>query len=549
MKDLSKEILAYSLQNALEFGKADVGKILPKLFQHGLQKSEIKRVMPLIQESVKEVNGMSEKERKSAFGKLSNKVKKREIKEKSLPELNNVSLKKKPVFRMAPFPSGAIHLGNAKTFLINALYAEKYNGKLLLVIDDTIGSAEKQIDKESYKLIEKAFKFLDIKYDKPIIYKSDRLPIYYKYAEELIKKGKAYVDYSSREDMREMRAKGQESGDRQFSPEIQMKRWEEMFKVKEGHAVLRLKTSMQHKNPAFRDRVLFKVSDRKHPRKGNKYRVWPSLEMSWAVDDHLLGITHIIRGNDLLMETEMEKYIWDIFKWKHPEVIHTGLINIEGVKVSKSKSQKEVKSGKYSGWDDPRTWSIQSLERRGITKEAIREFVEGIGLNKQDITVPIETLYSINRGLLDAKAERYSFVEKPIELNIKNPLKIKEVSVPIHPESKKKRVVKVGKIFVSKRDFVKFKNKEVRLLHLYNIKLGKTSEVTSIENKKIQKLNWVSKGVKVNVLMPDGNTVEGLAEDGIEKLKKNQVVQFERFGFVKYDGKSKNLHDFWFAHK
>src|SRR3989344_5480072 len=274
---------------------------------------------------------------------------------------------------------------------------------------------------------------------------------------------------------------------------------------------------MQHPNPAFRDRVLFKISDNEHPRVGNKYRVWPSLEMSWTVDDHLLGITHILRGNDLMIETDMEKFIWDIFGWKHPEAIHTGMIKIEGVdgKLSKSKAQKEVQSGEFTGWEDPRTWSMQSLRRRGIKAEAIREFVEEIGLNKQDIIVPID------------------------------------------PDREEKREIKAGKeIFISKDDFDNLKGQEIRLLHLYNIKLGRKaiknivkSDFTSEEVKQVPKINWVSVGVKTNVLKPDGTWIEGIADEGIRDLKQGTMIQFERFGFCRFHCVKKNNYEFWFAHK
>jgi len=331
-----------------------------------------------------------------------------------------------------------------------------------------------------------------------------------------------------------------------------LKRWKDMFNEKEGDAVLRIKTSMQHPNPAFRDRVLFKISDRKHPRVKNKFRVWPTLEMSWAVDDHLLGITHILRGNDLMIETEMEKYMWDIFKWKHPETIHVGLVRIEGIegaKLSKSKAQKEVKSGEFSGWDDPRTWSIQSLKRRGFEANSIMEFVEEIGLNKQDITVPIDALYAINRKMIDPIADRYSFVSNPIKLSIVNAPRVKEVEVLVHPDKKDKRKIKVKGLFISKEDFDTSIGHEIRLLHLYNIKIDKKVSFTSAENKDIQKINWVSDGVKTKVLMPNGEWKEGLAESAIKKLKQGQLIQFERFGFCRFDGKKKNVYEFWFAHK
>ena len=548
MKDLSKEIEAYALENAIEFGKTEAGRILPKLFQHGLKKEEIKEVMPLIIDIVKNINKLPDKKRKEAFDKLKDVVKKHEEKERDLPELTNA--KGKMVFRLAPFPSGALHIGNAKTYLLNALYAEKYNAKLLLVIDDTIGSEEKPPIKEAYGLIEDAFKLLGIKYEKPVIYKSDRLEIYYEYALKLIEKGKVYICHCSAEELRDNRARGVECSCRQFPIKIQLGRWKDMFKLKEGQATLRIKTDMLHANPAFRDRVLFKISDRAHPRVGKRYRVWPTLEMSWAIDDHLLGISHIIRGNDLMIESDMERFIWDIFNWKHAETIHTGLITIENTgKISKSKAQQEVKSGEYIGWDDPRTWSVQSLIRRGITKEAIKEFVKEIGLNKQDIIVPIDTLYAINRKLIDLSSDRYYFVEAPLKISISGKLP-EIINIEVHPDKKETRQVKTSQeVFISQNDFNSYKGKEIRLLHLCNLKLKEKTKVSSLENKKIPKIQWISESVKARIFMPDGKWKDGLAESSIESLKKGQVIQFERVGFVRFDDLKDNIYEFWFAHQ
>jgi glutamyl-tRNA synthetase len=328
-----------------------------------------------------------------------------------------------------------------------------------------------------------------------------------------------------------------------------------LHKVKEGEAVLRIKTDMQHPNPAFRDRVLFRIADREHARVGKKYRVWPTLEMTWAIDDHLLGVTHIIRGNELMIESDMEKYIWDIFKWKHPILIHVGVIRLEGVgaKISKSKAAKEVKSGEFIGWDDPRTWSVQSIARRGIKPEAIKEFVKRIGLNKQDIVVPIEALYAINRQMIDSTTLRYSFVENPVKLNLSSDeMKgIDRVVVPVHPDrpEETRDVAVSDDIVISGKDFEKHKGNEVRLLHLFNVEIGKKSHVTSIDNKKIPKINWVSVGaVKTKILMPDGTWVEGFCEPAAVKVKIGAVLQFERFGFVKFDSVKDGIAEFWFSH-
>lgn len=548
---------AYALKNALEFGKADAGRILPKLFQHGLMKIQIKEIMPQIQEVVKEINSWDEKTRKMHYGKYKQLIpEKSENEERELPDLKNV--KTKPIFRIAPFPSGALHIGNAKTFLLNALYAEKYAGKVILVIDDTIGSKEKTILKEAYELIEEDIKWLGIKKFGKTVYKSDRLDIYYKYAEELIKKDKVYICHCMQSEIKELREKGMECGCRQFPKDIQMKRWNEMFRSKEGHAVMRLKTDMKHPNPAFRDRVLFKISEREHPKVKNKYRVWPTLEMSWAIDDHLLGITHIIRGNELMIETEMERYIWDIFGWKHVEVEHVGHASLEfdktGGKISKSKSRKEVESGKYFGWDDPRTWSIKSLARRGIKPEAIREFVKEVGLNRTNISVPVESLYAINRKLIDGESNRYFFVENPIEIKIESGPNWEEVEIQKHPDKFEKRKVAVSKkLLISSDDFNELKGKEVRLLHLFNVNLNEESKLTSIDDTRPKKIQWVSAKKddfeKTKILMPNGLWIEGVSEKGIKSLKVGEIIQFERFGFCRYDGTSKGIKEFWFSHR
>ncbi len=556
MKDLSSEIKAHTLKNAIEFGKADASRILPKLFQHGLEKKDIIKIMPEVQCIVRELNALSKAEQEKMFAQLKDIIPEHIEKERVLPELpeaNNSML-----FRLAPYPSGALHIGNAKTYLLNALYAEKYKAKLLLVMDDTIGSEEKQIAPEAYELIEDGFQWLGVNYQKPVIYKSERLELYYEYAEKLIKKDAAYICKCPAVILRKNREQGKDCTCRARSIRDNQKEWKNIFTAEQGKAVLRIKTSMQHPNPAFRDRVLFKISDRKHSRVGTKYRVWPTLEMSWAIDDHELGITHIIRGNDLMIETDMEKFIWNIFGWKHPVTIHAGLARIEGIegaKLSKSKAQQEVKSGEFIGWDDPRTWSMQSLKRRGIKPDAVKQFVHDIGLNKQDITIPIDTLYALNRQQIDADTERYVFIDNPVKISVKKSPEIIEVEVPLHPDKPDIiHTVRVtpGVVFISKKDAQEFKGKEVRLLHLYNIQLsekGTNAEFTSVENKQIPKLTWTSFGTSARVLMPDGVWVTGIADETIASLKEGNVIQFERFGFCRFDKINKGFYEFWFAHR
>ena len=557
MTGIDALIERYALANAFSHsGKAQAGSIIGKLIAEDPKyREQMKELAPKIAKIVSEVNKMKiEEQEKKLLKVFPEFFEKKESKheEKTLKELPNAE-QGKVVLRLAPFPSGPLHIGNAKTYLLNALYAEKYEGKLLLIIDDTIGSEEKQILKEAYDLIPEGLKWLGVNWDGPITYKSDRLETYYKYAAELIKKGDAYVCECSAETLRKNRAEGKECVHRKQSVKGNLEKWEAMHKgkYKEGQVSLRLKTSMTNPNPAFRDRVLFRISDRVHPRVGKKYRVWPMLEFSWAIDDHLLGVTHVIRGKDLVMETEMCKFIWDILKWPYPTITHTGLVRLEGIKLSKSKAQKEVLSGAYAGWDDPRTWSLQSLKRRGILPHAIRHFIASIGLNANDVTIPVDNLYAINRQLLDSVAHRYSFVMEPVKIEVKNAPDIKEIEIKLHPErAEEKKKVLIGKSFyIQKRDF-NLKGKEVRLMHLYNIKLDSKSEFTSRENKDIPKIHWVPVdfAVKTEVVMPDGAVVKGFAEKNVEKLKVDDIIQFERFGFVRLDKKEKDKITFYFAH-
>jgi glutamyl-tRNA synthetase len=557
-EDINALIEKYALANAFSHnGKAQPGVIIGKLIADDPKyREQMKDLAPKIAKLVSEVNKMKIDEQEKKLLKVFPEFfEKKETKheEKTLKELPNAQ-QGKVVLRLAPFPSGPLHIGNAKTYLLNALYAEKYAGKLLLIIDDTISSKEKPILKEAYDLIPEGFEWLGVKWDGPIVYKSDRLETYYKYAEELIKKNSAYVCECPTETLRKNRAEGKECFHRKQSVKENLEKWEAMHKgkYKEGQASLRLKTSMTNPNPAFRDRVLFRISDRAHPRVDKKYRVWPMLEFSWAIDDHLLGVTHVIRGKDLVMETEMCKFIWDILKWPHPTIIHTGLARMEGIKLSKSKAQKEVLSGSYTGWDDPRTWSLQSLKRRGILPHAIRHFISSIGLNENDITIPVENLYAINRKLLDPVAHRYSFVADPVELNIKDAPNIKEIEVKLHPDSDKEfKKIKINNSFyIWGKDFNRFKGQEVRLMHLYNINLNPKSEFTSQANKQIPRIQWVPTdfAVKAEVLMPDGEMEKGFAEKNAENLKVGDIIQFERFGFVRLEKKDKDKLKFVYTH-
>ncbi len=559
-------IYKYALQNAVKYnGKANSGAVLGKVLSENSDlKANMKALGKEISEIIKKVNSMNLDKQIEELKKIAPELleEKKVVEERRLPPLQNV--KEHVILRVAPYPSGPLHIGNAKQVIINDEYTKIYNGKLLLVIDDTIGSEEKNIEPEAYDLIPDGLIWLGVNFDKNIVYKSDRLEIYYKHAEELIKKGAAYVCHCSSDKLRENRAKGIACECRGSSVSNVLDEWNKMLngKYKEGEAILRLKTDIRHPNPAFRDRVLFRISERKHPKVGNKYRVWPMLEFSWAVDDYLLKITHVIRGKELMIESDMEKFIWGIFGWKGPELIHTGLLTIEGVKLSKSKSKQEVKEGKYFGWDDPRTWSLQSLRRRGFKPDAIRAFCLSFGVNENEASVSVDKFYSENRKLIDQDANRYFLVEDPVEINVEDALG-REVELRLHPdfpERGARKYVTHNKFYITKKDYDNIKDGTLnRLMDCLNfVKKGKSFIFHSKEYEHFRDaknkgviMHYVPKdnAVKFDVMMDDGNTINGFAESAIINLKVNDIIQAERRFFCRLDKIENEVYKFWFTHK
>jgi len=553
-----KTLLKHALLNAIQHdGKANVQVVLGKIISENPKvRNKIKKIIPEIKKIVAEVNSLPLDEQKDRIKELGFKIEKKKVEEvKELPPLPNVKKYKKIVMRMAPFPSGPLHIGNARMVLLNNEYVKKYKGKLLLVIDDTIGSEAKIPTKEAYQLVKEGLKWLGVKWHK-IIYKSDRMELFYEWAEKLIKMGHAYVCECPKDVLRENREKRLECDCRKQNPKTNLEKWKRMLKggYEKGQATVRLKTNMKHPNPAFRDRVLLRISDREHPRVGKKYRVWPMLEFSWAIDDHFLGVTHILRGKDLVMEDMMEEFIWNLLEWKHPEFIHHGMLRFEGLKLSKTQARMLIEKKIYTGWDDPRTWSLQSFKRRGILPEAIKNFILSFGLSLNDVAIPVEILYSENRKLIDPKVNRYFAVIDPVQIKIVNAPKVKKVRVHLHPDFPRRGFreipVNTDKIFISRGDFEKFKGKEIRLIGLCNVKLGEKAEFTSKEvDKKMQKIQWVSKkNIRIKIVMKDSNIVKCIGEPEIKKLKPNTGLQLIRFGFCRI-GQTKPELILYFTHK
>jgi glutamyl-tRNA synthetase len=554
--EIERQLRRLALDNALQHGgAARPGPIVSRLLSGdpALRRASTE-IETRARAIVEEVNALSSGDQATSLAALGGAipVAAREGPEaEELPELPAAE-RGKVVLRLAPFPSGALHIGNARMAFVNDYYRERYDGRLLLVFDDTVGSEEKRVEPEFFDLIRGDLDLLGVRID-ATLYKSDRLAYHYAWAERVIERGGAYVCMCPADRLRENRRLGVACPERDQDVATTQAEWKRMLSgaYAAGAAVLRLRTDLQDPDPAFRDRVLLRISDIDHPRVGRKYRVWPLLEFSWAVDDVELGVTHVLRGKDLVMEDRMQSYLWNLLGVTGPPFLHFGLLRVREAKVSKSKGYREVASGAYDGWADPRLWSLRSLDRRGIRPEALRHFELSFGLSLADIEVPAETLYAENRALIDPTTPRRAFVPEPVLVRVESfPESLAEVSLPNHPDRPElgRRLVRTGPEFwLPAHDLAAHAGEEIRLKDLANIQLPPSpppgadsawvARFTSRENRRLPRIQWVGAtgAVEVRMLQLDGSVVTGMGEAALLEATPRDHLQFERVGFVRVE--------------
>jgi len=391
IKNLDKKIKGYALKNAISYGgKANQNSVISAIFNEGLKKSMVKKIMPKIQKIIKEISKLSHEEQKKDFEKFKKFISERHPRE-GLPELPNSE--KGVVMRFAPSASGPMHIGHAIVAGLNIDYVQKYGGKFYLRIEDT---NPENIDSKSYKLLEEDGKWLSEGKSETII-QSDRMELYYEYVEKLLKKSYVYICECPSESFRRFVREKKECSCRNLNPKVQNERWKKMKKgiYEEGEAVLRFKNNMKHKNPAMRDFPLARINKQKHPRQGNKYFVWPLMNLSVAVDDMDLKMTHIIRGKDHRDNAERQRLIFDAFNKNFPWTAFLGRLHFKGLELSTSKFREGIKKGKYSGWDDPKLPTLISLRKKGYKPEAFLKLAEHIKLSEVDKNINSKDFFEL----------------------------------------------------------------------------------------------------------------------------------------------------------
>lgn len=414
------KIYAYALKNAVEHnGKAVIGSVLSPLFVEGLAKEDVRGIMPKINEMVSKVNKMNIDEQKKALEKVGELLSARDVRDTNeMPELEDVA-KTGIITRFSPSSSAsAFHIGHILTGMPASLYVKKYGGKLYLRIEDT--NPEKTV-KECYETFPKEAEWI---FGNVTEYyaESDRMQNYYDFAQDLIKKGFAFVCTCKKEEIEEEESIPrirEPCSCRNNSINDNNEKWKKMLDkngFKEGQAVLRFKSQDTHiSNPALIDFPLARINLAKHPRQGNKYRVWPLMNLCVTYEDINEKCTHIIRGKEHSDNAKRQEMIFDALKIKKPHTYFLGRYKFEDLPISKTQITELIKQGKFNGWDDIRLPLARNFRRRGYQPEAFAKMVAQRGLSSVDKVMKKEDLYEVldnfNREVIKDKAIAASFVE------------------------------------------------------------------------------------------------------------------------------------------
>ena len=550
---MEDKIRAIASFNALEHdGKADVNSVVSRvvaLFPE--ERKNLKNLIPRIREIVDEVNSLTKEEMTGIVQRefpelLSSRTKEEKKSLPDLPDVGNGGV----VMRMAPSPSGPLHIGHARMAILNDEYLRRYGGKLILRIEDTNPS---NIEPDAYQMIQDDLRWLGVNFTEVVI-QSKRFELYYSEMRKLIEEGKAYVSTSPTEEFKSRKQQGLPVREREETPEENLERWERMLSggYEKGEVYAVVKTDLNHPNPAIRDFIAFRIIDTPHPLEGDRYRVYPMMNFSVAIDDHFLGLTHVIRGKDHIANTEKQKYIFGYRGWKQPYYLHYGKVSIENTILKTTFIKKGIRNGDFTGWDDPRLGTLAAFRKRGFDPLAIRRYYVESGIGSVDTTFSWEIFYSFNRKIIDSRSPRHFFVSQPVSLKFDFEGTL-NADIPLFPQAsgsaeKGSRKYKVGKgsIMISSQDYAKLNGELVRLKDLgyFKVESSRIEYLGESINEDVQKWNpnrplgkvpiihWLSGNeVPFRVVKPDGTVDSGFVErDALNYI--GMVHQFERYGYV-----------------
>ncbi|MFV2015160.1 MAG: glutamate--tRNA ligase family protein, partial [Candidatus Heimdallarchaeota archaeon] len=482
-------------------------------------------------------------------------VKRRKEQKKELPELKNV-VKGQFVVRYAPDPSKFPHLGQGMNFLVNRIYADKYDGNVILRFDDTNPAIVK---KKYYDAIRAGLLWLGATWDKEIK-ASDYIDEFYAITKDWIEKGNLYVCTCSGELVKSNRENSIACDHRSYSTTKNLEEFDKMLsgEYKSGDAIVRLIGNMETDNMVMRDPAMLRIVADQHPLLDKFYPVFPMYDFESAFLEYKMGITHVIRSGEFgTMRQELQSTLITKLGGKVPEFFSFGRFNIQGSPTKGRVIRELVETGVVSGWDDIRLVTLAGIKKRGLHPDTAKLIIQEAGLTSKNTTIAWQTFEAKSKELLEPISKRFFFIPNPIKVIVEN-CEDKNFELPIHPDHPEygKRKFKItGEFYLSRDDTIKFKQDDlIRLKDLFNIKIKKMeadkiiSEFAGDDIKATKKkLQWITQDYIPGKLdIPDllqkskqeintdsmGST-EGFFESSISKIDEDDIIQLERVGYAK----------------
>ena len=540
----------YAMQNTVEYdGAGQSGSVLGRLLgERADLRSRAKELKSLVEKEVEAANQMAKENGVDAVREslaatnpeaLERRKQQKRVGLKPLPN----AIEGKVILRFAPNPNGPLTVGHSRGVVVNSEFAKMYSGKVVLRYDDTDTRVKPPLP-EAYGWIEEEYEWLAGRPADIIIRASERMPIYLEHAKKMLESGFGYICRCSALEFKNLRDKSQSCPCRNRTVKDNISDWQAMNdgSIEEGGAVVRVKTDLELPNPALRDWPALRIQHSPHPMVGDSYKVWPLLDFQSAIEDHLQGVTHIVRGKDLMDSTRKQTLLYKHFGWDYPEPLYWGRVKVhEFGGFSTSGMRADIADGKYEGWNDSRLPTISALKRRGFDPQAIRDFWLDLGLTQKDISISMQTIESFNSSVIDAVCERRSFVRNPRTLSFQMigtelPENLQIARHP-HGEIEGLREWEISEKFVIEdTDY----SEQLRLKDFADISINQNDAIVdSLERSdKRPIVHWlpINQSRMARLTSPSGNGFrvdEGLIEN--IDLVEGSIIQLERVGFARIE--------------
>ncbi|XP_042340094.1 bifunctional glutamate/proline--tRNA ligase isoform X2 [Plectropomus leopardus] len=485
----------------------------------------------------------------------------------------------KVVVRFPPEASGYLHIGHAKAALLNQHYQVTFKGKLIMRFDDTNPEKEKE---DFEKVILEDVAMLQIHPDQ-FTYTSDHFPTIMRFGEQMLTEGKAYIDNTPPEQMKQEREQRAESKCRNNTMEQNMKMWEEMKAGTEfgQSCCMRAKIDMNSNNGCLRDPTLYRCKNAPHPRTGTTYKVYPTYDFACPIVDSLEGVTHALRTTEYHDRDEQFYWIIDALRLRKPYIWEYSRLNLNNTVLSKRKLTWFVDQGYVDGWDDPRFPTVRGVLRRGMTVEGLKQFIAAQGGSRSVVNMEWDKIWAFNKKVIDPVAPRYTALSSSYVVPVTVSEAKEEVKeVAKHPKNADVGMKKVWygpRVLVEGADAETFSEGEMVTfinwgnLIITKINKGADGKVVSMEArlnlentdyKKTTKITWLAETnsspllptICINyqplitkaVITKDDDFKEYinnnskleekmLGDPCLKNLKKGDIIQLQRRGFYVCD--------------